>query len=203
MDAPRIVLASQSPRRAALLRGLGLEFDVVPADIDESYAAGESPGEHVERLSREKAAVVAALHADAVVIGSDTVVVVDGDVLGKPKDAAHAVDMLMRLQGREHMVATGVAVAAGGRTHSAVERVAVRFRPFDAQAAAEYVGTGEPMDKAGAYGIQGLGATLVEAITGDFFAVMGLPLARTVLLLQRAGLHYNFRGLMRPEETRR
>jgi septum formation protein len=200
---PRIVLASQSPRRAALLWGLGLDFGTVPADIDETYVAGEEPVAHVERLAREKAGAVAATHADAVVIGSDTVVVVDDEVLGKPRDAADAVRMLLRLQGRAHEVATGVAVARGGRIVSAVERVAVWFRPFDAVTAAEYVGTGEPLDKAGAYGIQGYGATLVERIDGDYFAVMGLPVARTILLLQDVGLHYNFRGLTRMEESRR
>lgn len=201
MGSPRIVLASQSPRRAELLRMLGLEFDVVPADIDETYLPGEEPGAHAQRLAREKAQVVAMQHPDAVVIGSDTVVIVDGDVLGKPGDAGAAVRMLLRLQARTHEVASGIAVIYGGVVRSGVERVAVRFRPFDHAFAAAYVGTGEPMDKAGAYGIQGYGATLVERIDGDYFAVMGLPIARMLQLLQDVGIHYNFRELIEAEAT--
>jgi septum formation protein len=200
MTTPRIVLASQSPRRAQLLRMLGLTFDTIPADVDETYYSGEEPGAHARRLAREKAQAVAAGHPDAVVIGSDTVVVVDGDVLGKPGDAADAVRMLMRLQGRTHVVATGIAVMCDGVPRDDVERVVVRFRAFDAAFAGEYVRTGEPMDKAGAYGIQGYGAALVDAIEGDYFAVMGLPIARLILLLQQAGLRYNFRELTRAEE---
>jgi septum formation protein len=190
----RIVLASQSPRRAQLLRMLGLDITTVPADIDEAYLPGEDPAAHAERLAREKVAAVAAAHVDAVVIGSDTVVTVDGDVLGKPLDGADAVRMLMRLQDRDHEVATGVAVSWDG-IRSAVETVRVRFRAFDEATAAAYVATGEPMDKAGAYGIQGYGATLVDGISGDFFAVMGLPVARLFRLLREAGLDYNFREL--------
>ena len=200
MNPLRLVLASQSPRRAQLLRMLGLTFDTVPAAVDETYYPGEEPGAHARRLAREKAESIAAVHPAAVVIGSDTVVVVDGEVLGKPIDAGDAVRMLMRLQGRTHVVATGIAVRCDGRTREDVERVVVRFRSFDAAFAAAYVGTGEPMDKAGAYGIQGYGAALVEAIEGDYFAVMGLPIARLILLLQHAGLHYNFRELTRVEE---
>src|SRR3954463_10606211 len=128
---PPIVLASQSPRRAELIARLGLDFDVQPADIDESYRAGEPPPEHAERLAREKAERVARTHPHALVVGSDTIVVIDGDVLGKPKDRAHAVEMLLRLSGREHEVCTGVAVAQGARVESGVERVRVRFRRLD------------------------------------------------------------------------
>jgi septum formation protein len=192
--APRIILASQSPRRAQLLRMLALEIEAVPADIDESWQPGEDPVAHAARLAREKAAHVAASHPDAVVIGSDTVVILDGVVLGKPQDEADAVRMLLALQGREHEVATGIAACWNG-VHSAVERVRVRFRPFGRDVAEAYAATGEPLDKAGAYGIQGFGSTLVERIEGDYFAVMGLPIARLILLLQEAGLHYNFRGL--------
>jgi septum formation protein len=201
MSAPRLVLASQSPRRAQLLGMLGLIFDVVPADIDETYLPGEEPGAHAERLAREKAQLIAARHPDAIVVGSDTVVVVDGDVLGKPRDAADGVRMLMRLQARTHEVASGIAVVHGDAVRSAVERVAVRFRHFDESFATAYVATGEPMDKAGAYGIQGYGATLVERIDGDYFAVMGLPIARMMQLLQGIGVRYNFRGLTDAEET--
>lgn len=195
MTTPRLILASQSPRRASLLRMLGLTFDTMPADIDESYRPGEEPGAHAERLAREKAEAIAAREPDGVVIGSDTVVVLDQEVLGKPHDREDAVRMLMQLQGREHEVATGIAVHTDSGLRSGVERVRVRFRPFDAAAAEAYTDTGEPMDKAGAYGIQGYGATLVERIEGDYFAVMGLPVCRMIELLQASGLAYDFRGL--------
>jgi septum formation protein len=200
MSSPRIILASRSPRRADLLRMLGLTFDTIPADIDETYRPGEEPGPHAERLAREKAQAVAERAAGgdgtaAVVIGSDTVVVLDGVVLGKPRDQVDAVRMLMQLQGREHQVATGIAVCAGDSVRSGVERVRVCFRPFDRATAAAYAATGEPLDKAGAYGIQGYGATLVERIEGDFFAVMGLPICRMIALLHAVGLAYNYGGL--------
>jgi septum formation protein len=193
---PPLVLASRSPRRAQLLGMLALEFEVVPADVDETYLPGEDPAAHAERLAREKALAGAALRPAALVVGSDTVVVVDGAVLGKPQDAADAVAMLLRLQGRTHRVETGIAVAApDGRVAAAVAGVPVRFRAFDRRTAEEYVATGEPLDKAGAYGIQGYGAALVEAIDGDFFAVMGLPVARMLALFRALGWRYNFRGL--------
>ncbi len=193
---PRLVLASQSPRRSQLLTMLGLTFDVSPADVDETYAAGEEPREHAERLACEKAAKVATERPDAIVVGSDTVVIVDGDVLGKPTGIENGVAMLMRLQGRSHEVATGIAVSAGGILHSGVERVAVTFLPFDENTARAYIATGEPMDKAGAYGIQGYGATIVERIDGDFFAVMGFPIVHFVKLLGRHGWQYDFGRLI-------
>lgn len=194
-EAPRIILASQSPRRAQLLRMLGLDFDVRPADIDETYLDGESAPAHAERLAREKAMKVAGEEPDSIVIGSDTVVVVDRDVLGKPRDREDAVEMLLRLQGRVHRVETGVAVARGDRLLSCVETVRVYFRPFDRRMAEAYVNTGEPMDKAGAYGIQGYGSTLVERIDGDYYAVMGLPVARMLALIEAHGYRYWFTGL--------
>lgn len=194
--SPPLVLASRSPRRAHLLHMLGLRFDVLASAIDERPVAGEPPAIFAERLAREKARAVAVRRPDGLVVAGDTLVVVDGDVLGKPRDDAEAVSMLVRLQGRQHRVETGVAVAApDGRLVSSVEGVHVRFRPFERAAAAEYVATGEPMDKAGAYGIQGYGATLVDLIEGDFFAVMGLPLARLVSLFRALGWRYNFQGL--------
>jgi septum formation protein len=191
----RLILASQSPRRAQLLQMLGLRFDTIPADIDETWLPSEEPVAHAERLAREKTQAIAARAPHAAIIGSDTVVIVDGDLLGKPRDDEEAVAMLMRLQGREHVVATGIAVHYETQLRSGVERVGVRFRAFDENTAREYVATREPMDKAGAYGIQGYGATLVEAVHGDYFAVMGLPICRMILLLQEAGLRYDFRGL--------
>ncbi|MGH7501326.1 MAG: Maf family protein [Longimicrobiales bacterium] len=194
---PSLVLASASPRRAQLLQMLDLHFDIEPARIDERYTPGEGPAAHAERLAREKALAIASSRRDAIVIGSDTVVVIDGDVLGKPVHADDAVRMLLLLQGREHTVATGVAVAHGGAVRSGIERVRVRFRPFGADRAIAYVQTGEPMDKAGAYGIQGYGSALVERIEGDYFAVMGLPIVRLLGLLESLGFDYDFRGLSR------
>jgi septum formation protein len=193
---PPLVLASRSPRRAQLLTMLGLRFETVPAEVDESLRAGEPAPIAAERLAREKVLAVAEQRPDALIIGSDTLVVIDGEVLGKPRDEREAVEMLMRLQGCDHRVETGIAIRApDGRIESSVEGVRVRFRPFDRRMAEEYVATGEPLDKAGAYGIQGFGSTLVEMIEGDFFAVMGLPIARMISLLKALGWRYNFRTL--------
>ncbi len=185
-----VVLASASPRRKQLLELLGLEPEIVPADIDEAWRNGEAPGAHAERLAREKAA--AAARDGAAVVGADTIVVIDGEILGKPRDASEARAMLRRLAGREHEVFTAVAVAYAGTTVSGTERTAVRFRPLEEPTIAAYVATGEPMDKAGAYGIQGYGAVLVERIEGDYFTVMGLGLGLLVALLERVGLRYGF-----------
>lgn len=185
-----VVLASASPRRRDLLALLGLTFEVAPADVDESWRNGEPPAEHAERLAREKAAV--AERPGAVTIAADTIVVVDDDILGKPRDAAEAERMLARLAGREHVVFTAIAVAYAGKTVSGVEATRVRFRPLDAGQITAYVATGEPLDKAGAYGIQGFGAVLVERIEGDYFTVMGLGLARLAGLLGAVGLRYAF-----------
>jgi septum formation protein len=197
MTQPRLILASQSPRRAELMRMLNLEFEVMPADIDEKYLRHEAAPAHAQRLAREKAQVIAAQHPQAVVVGSDTVVVIDRTVLGKPKDEAEAVAMLMRLQGRVHRVATGIAVAQGEEVVAETELVRVKFRTFDEDTAREYVKTREPMDKAGAYGIQGYGASLVEWVHGDYFAVMGLPVQRMIRMLEQLGYHYNFSALVR------
>jgi septum formation protein len=192
MTSPRVILASQSPRRRELLTLAGIPHEVRPADIDETHPPGEPPRDHAERLAREKAAAIAAAEPGALVIGSDTIVVVDGDVLGKPADAADAERMLARLSGRTHVVMTGVAVAWRGETRSAVEKVDVTFHRLSSREIAEYVATREPMDKAGAYGIQGYGATIVARVDGDYFAVMGLPLQRLVRLLGEVGIRYSF-----------
>jgi septum formation protein len=189
-DVVKVVLASQSPRRRELLSLIGIEHEVRPANIDESYLAGEEPTAHAERLARTKAETIAA--ANAVTIGSDTIVVVDGDVLGKPRDESDAARMLQRLSGRSHVVVTGVAARWRGRTLSATEQVGVTFRRLTEDEIRTYVATGEPMDKAGAYGIQGYGATIVERVDGDYFAVMGLPLNRLTRLLEELGLVYEF-----------
>ena len=188
----RVILASQSPRRRELLAQIGITHEVRPADIDETVWPGEAPVPHSERLARDKAHTLALLHPEAVVIGSDTIVVIDGAILGKPASRDDAIAMLERLSGREHTVYTSVAVAHEGRTLSGVEAVQVQFRTLTRAQIAAYVDTGEPMDKAGAYGIQGYGATLVERISGDYFAVMGLPLGRLVGLIRELGYMYEF-----------
>jgi septum formation protein len=188
----RVVLASSSPRRRELLGLIGIPHTVVPSDIDESVLPEESPPAHAERLAREKAQTIARRDADAVVIGADTIVVIDGHILGKPRDEADARRMLATLSGRTHTVFTAVAVAHGTDLVSGVEDVAVTFRPLTSTEIDAYIATREPMDKAGAYGIQGYGATIVERIDGDYFAVMGLSLIRLVRLLERAAVGYTF-----------
>ena len=189
---PMVILASQSPRRRELLALVGIAHTVRPADIDERWIPGELPVPHAERLAREKAHTLALQEPGAVVIAADTIVVLDGEILGKPRDAADARAMIRRLSGRKHTVFTAIAVARAGRTVSAVEEVDVTFRDLTDEEIVEYVRTGEPMDKAGAYGIQGFGATIVERIDGDYFSVMGLGLRRLVALLGEVGLRYDF-----------
>lgn len=187
-----VILASQSPRRRELLALIGIAHEVRPADIDETVWPDELPVPHCERLARGKAHTLAVAYPEAVVIGSDTIVVVDGAILGKPRDRMEAIAMLERLSGRQHAVHTAIAVAHQGETRSAVETVSVTFGALTRPQIEAYVDSGEPMDKAGAYGIQGLGATLVERIDGDFFAVMGLPLYRLITLLRDLGYDYRF-----------
>jgi septum formation protein len=187
-----VILASASPRRRELLALVGIAHDVRPADIDESLVPGEMPVGHAERLARAKAHAVAEREPDAVVISADTIVVLDGDILGKPRGVEEAAAMLRRLSGRMHTVVTAMAVARGAQTESAVETVTVTFRALTGEEIDQYVSTGEPLDKAGAYGIQGYGATIVERVEGDYFSVMGLGLRRVVALLERVGIHYAF-----------
>ena len=195
MSAPHVILASQSPRRRELLTLVGIAHEVRPADINEAYLSGEHPRAHAERLACEKASVVARDAPNALVIGSDTIVVVDGDVLGKPRDESEAAAMLTRLAGRSHTVVTAVAVQWRGIERSAVEEVDVTFHPLTPTEIDAYVATREPMDKAGAYGIQGYGATIVSRVDGDYFAVMGLPLQRVVRLMADLGVRYRFGSL--------
>jgi septum formation protein len=192
VHSARVILASASPRRRELLTLVGIEHEVRPADIDESLLPGELPAPHAERLARTKAHTIAHLEPKAVVIAADTIVVVDGDVLGKPRNEEDAHQMLERLSGRTHTVLTAIAVARESRTESAVESVEVTFRSLTSEEIDAYIATGEPMDKAGAYGIQGYGATIVERVDGDYFSVMGLGLRRLVDLLGRVGAPYSF-----------
>ncbi len=192
MSAPRVILASSSPRRHDLLELIGIRHEVIPANIDESIRGRESPTKHAERLAREKAGAIASRHPESVAIGADTIVLIGKKILGKPANSVDAGSMLTLLSGREHTVVTAVAVARGKRIASAVEKVSVTFRELSDDEIDAYIATGEPMDKAGAYGIQGYGATIVERIEGDYFAVMGLPLVRLISLLSEVGMRYRF-----------
>ncbi|MGD2047479.1 MAG: Maf family protein [Gemmatimonadota bacterium] len=194
----RLILASESPRRLDVLKQLALRPEVRPASLDEVLEPGEGPAEHVERLARAKAELVALDVPDALVVGGDTIVLRDERVLGKPESEEQAVQMLMSLAGRSHEVLSGLAVAGAARSvASGVSRTTVRFRDFDRAVAGRYVASGEPMDKAGAYGIQGLGAALVESIDGDYYSVVGFPVALFLKLIERAGWRYDFGRLHR------
>ena len=185
----RIILASGSPRRRALLRELGLTFEVYTPDVDETHSPNEAPEALCRRLSRLKAEAVATKFPDALVIAADTIVVIDGQVLGKPVDREDAVRMLTLLQGREHEVLTGVCVCAEGRVLSCEEHTSVKFRPLSGEEIAAYASTGECDDKAGAYAVQGKGSLLVERINGDYFNVVGLPLCRLGIMLAEMGVN--------------
>jgi len=183
-----LTLASASPRRRQLLEMLGIAVEVCPSHIPEQCRPGEAPVAYAERLAREKALSV----PGALVLGADTTVLLGQELLEKPADAEDAVRMLRRLQGQTHQVITSVALVAGGMMHQATDITAVTFRAADDDFLRAYVATGEPMDKAGAYGIQGYGAALVERVEGDFFGVMGLPVRLVLQLLERVGHPYRF-----------
>jgi len=187
-----IVLASGSPRRKQLLEMLRIPFRVIAPDVDEHVLPGESPDAYVTRLSRAKAQAVVSLAPQDIVLAADTTVVIEHSILGKPESPKDAVHMLERLQGRTHEVLTSVAVAENGRLEQALDVSRVTFRPNDRRTLEEYVATGEPLDKAGAYAIQGLGAPLIERVEGDFFGVMGLPLRLALDLLAKFGRPYRF-----------
>lgn len=193
-----MVLASASPRRHELLALIGIAHSVRPADIDETIYPGEVPAAHPERLARQKAAEVAAVEPGALIIAADTIVVIDGEILGKPRDVPDAQRMLSALSGRSHTVYTAVAVSYGDRLESDTEGVSVTFRAIEPAEIDAYIATGEPMDKAGSYGIQGFGATIVDRIDGDYFAVMGLAIGRMVRLMRRVGVRYEFGRLTTP-----
>lgn len=188
-DAPEIVLASASPRRLELLERLGVDPTVMPPDIDETPLPAEAAEAYVARLAVAKAAAVAgALTGDAMVIAADTTVEIDGEILGKPVDAADAAAMLRRLSGRRHRVFTGVAVRRGEQVHSEVVTTGVRFAGLTEADIEWYVGTGEPLDKAGAYALQGAGGVFVEAVEGSVSNVVGLPLHTVVRLAAGLGV---------------
>ena len=183
-----MILASQSPRRRELLGQMGFSFTVRPAKGEELPHPELTPAQLVEELARQKALEVSAeAEADDVVVAADTVVAIDGKVLGKPHDKVHAAQMLSALSGREHPVYTGVAVTRGEKLLVEHEATQVRFRPLTEREIDLYIQTGEPMDKAGSYGIQGYGALLVEGIRGDYFNVVGLPICRLGRMLAQVG----------------
>ncbi|MDG2238061.1 MAG: Maf family protein [Arenicellales bacterium] len=189
----RLCLASQSPRRGELLRQAGFDFSVFVPEVDESAQFGESPHALVERLSISKAQAATTAMADSpsqslVCLGADTVVVADAQVLGKPSDAAHAKEMLSGLSGRSHEVLTAITVAADLELHSRVVTSTVTFRQFSDQDIQAYCATGEPLDKAGGYAIQGFAGVFVRSLSGSYSAVMGLPLCETAGLLAAVGI---------------
>ena len=185
-----IILASQSPRRRELLERMGVgDFRIVTPDIDEQMDRDLPPGELVGRISLEKALAVQAQEGKGpIIIAADTVVALDGAVLGKPADELDAFKMLSTLSGCRHQVYTGLTVLRGEEQYTVSEETTVTFRELSAEEIDRYVATGEPMDKAGAYGIQGYGALLVEGIQGVYYNVMGLPVCRLGLLLRRLGV---------------
>lgn len=186
-SAPLLHLASSSPRRQEILRALGLTFTAQGADIDESRLDGETPEQMVLRLAAAKASAAVAAEGQ-LVLGADTAVVLGGRVLGKPRDESDAVEMLLCLSGCTHRVLTGVALQTSAGSKVVVSATDVRFREIDRDEARAYWHSGEPRDKAGAYAIQGLGGMFVEAISGSYSGVVGLPVFETVNLLRAAGV---------------
>ena len=184
---PRLVLASASPRRARILAELGVAFRVVVSNVDESLQAGEDGAAAVERLARDKA--LAVVRGEALpVLAADTEVVCDGRVLGKPAGAPESVAMLRGLAGRTHEVVTGLCLVSGGQTRSGVERTSVRFAPMSSQELAWYAATGEPLDKAGGYHVDGRGALFVESVSGSPSNVAGLPVRLLLRLARELGV---------------
>lgn len=185
-----LILASSSPRRKELLENLQLSFEVHSSDVDETYNPKLSPAEIVMELAMRKSENVAMKHPGAFVIGSDTIVVQDGQILGKPKDKTEATVMLKKLSGKTHFVYTGVSIFSPKTHVEFYEKTEVVFWELTNDEIDSYVNSGEPLDKAGAYGIQGLGSTLVKKINGDYFSVVGLPLSRTIRELRKLGYPY-------------
>jgi len=180
----RLILASASPRRAELLRAAGYEFETIVADVDERARNGETPAEYVRRLAAEKSAAVQSYVQEAIILGADTTVVVDGKILGKPRDDGEAAAMLRRLSGRRHEVLTGISIRQGPHEVGRVESTAVWFAELTKEDIAWYVASGEGRDKAGAYAIQGLASRFIPRIDGSYANVVGLPVAAVVELLR-------------------
>lgn len=185
----RIILASGSPRRKELLNSLGINFTVYKPEADESHSENEDPEKLCARLSRIKAEAGAEKFGDAVIIAADTIVVIDGKILGKPIDREDAVRMLKMLQGRTHEVLTGLSVCANGKILTHVEHTRVKFRTLSDAEINAYAMTGECDDKAGAYAVQGVGSLLIERIEGDYFNVVGLPVCQLGIMLHEFGIN--------------
>ncbi|MBQ6570013.1 MAG: septum formation inhibitor Maf [Clostridia bacterium] len=179
-----LILASASPRRREILKQAGMDFEVMVSDIEEKADPSLSPSELVVCLARQKAENVFQRAGGKTVVAADTVVALEGKILGKPKDEKNAFEMLKALSGKTHEVFTGVCVIKDGKSQSFFERTEVDFYPLSDEDISSYIATGEPMDKAGAYGIQGKGCTLVKAVRGDFYNVVGLPIAKLSRLLK-------------------
>lgn len=184
----RFIVASNSPRRRELLLLAGYQFEVIPSDADETLESGIDAGEAVKELSKRKALFVSRKNKGAVVLGCDTVVALGGKILGKPKDESEAFSMLKSLSGREHEVFTGVYITDGEKSEGFLSCTKVEFYPLSDETIRSYIATKEPMDKAGAYGIQGLGSVLVKKINGDYFTVMGLPVNECARVLSKFGI---------------
>jgi septum formation protein len=185
-----LILASASPRREELLRSVGLKFKIIPADVDETYFQGESPRAHVRRLSRDKAGAIAHQYPKALVLGADTIVVIDGQILGKPKNKKQAREMLQQLSNRRHAVLTGFTIACvrAGTSRTKVVQSTVQFKKISPEETAWYVNGDEPYDKAGGYAAQGKGASFIQAIRGSYTNVIGLPLCEVVEALKHLGV---------------
>jgi len=182
-----LILASKSPRRAELLESMGMEFRVVPSNADEALRDDLTPLENARVLAEAKALAVSLLHPQSCVLGADTLVILDDEIMGKPRDKDHAREMLKRLSGKTHSVATGIAVAKGSLALGEAVVSQVSFRSLTDKEIDEYIATGEPMDKAGAYAIQGLGKALTTGYEGSWSNIVGLPIEETKSLLKEAG----------------
>lgn len=187
MQLPKLILASGSPRRVEILTSVGWDFEKCPADIDESLSGGESPENYVVRLACEKAQAVAAKNPDGIVLGADTTVVVDDQILGKPVDMDDARRMLRMLSGKWHEVLTGVAVVRGGVTHSGMQRTRVKFIEMTDEEVDFLAAMGDPLDKAGAYAVQAQAALFIESVEGEYWNVVGLPINLVYEIVMQKG----------------
>ena len=185
----RFILASASPRRKEILENAGFDFEIIVSDVDENITEDLSPSETVEELAKRKALAVWEENKDAVVFGCDTVVAVDGKILGKPRDDDEAFDMIKMLSGKAHTVSTGVCICASDKISVFSNTTNVEFYPLSDETIRSYVATGESRDKAGAYGIQGYGSVLIKEIKGDYFSVMGLPVSESSRVLADFGIY--------------
>ncbi|MDE1860757.1 MAG: septum formation inhibitor Maf [Candidatus Micrarchaeota archaeon] len=192
MDSPKIILASNSERRAGILRQLGIKFEIMPSGVDEASVQRSSPRAYVRKLATLKAAAVSKAVSEGIVIGVDTVAYIDGRILGKPRDNADAAAMLALLDGKVHSIFSGVCVVNrhSGKKIAQVAATKVKFRKLGKETIEWYVGTGEPMGKAGGYAIQGAGARLVEWVHGDYYNVVGLPVFKLLSILDEMGIKY-------------